>query len=169
MISKDNTAIPILFSASVCNDNDGNYIGFVALSRDITEYRKKEEEIKYLSYHDQLTGLYNRRFYEEELKRLDTTRNLPIAIIMGDVNGLKVVNDSLGHAKGDELLKKVAHAITKGCREGDIVARHGGDEFVVLLPKTGGSCDESNERIKEEKKSGCNGYLRIVRLSCERK
>ena len=135
-ISKDNTAIPILFSASVCNDNDGNYIGFVALSRDITEYRKKEEEIKYLSYHDQLTGLYNRRFYEEELKRLDTTRNLPIAIIMGDVNGLKVVNDSLGHAKGDELLKKVAHAITKGCREGDIVARHGGDEFVVLLPKT---------------------------------
>ena len=135
-LSKNNKIIPILFSASVCNNADGDYIGFVAISRDITEYRQREEKIKFLSYHDQLTGLYNRRYYEEELKRLDTKRNLPISIVMGDVNGLKMINDSFGHEKGDELLKKAAQAIQNGCRSDDITARLGGDEFVVLLPKT---------------------------------
>ena len=135
-LSKKDTRIPILLSASACNDNEGDYLGFVTVSRDITEYKQREEEIRFLSYHDQLTGLYNRRFYEEELKRLDTKRNLPISIIMGDVNGLKIVNDSIGHAKGDELLKKVARALRKACRADDIIARLGGDEFVVLLPKT---------------------------------
>ena len=149
-LSQNNTRIPILFSASVCNDNDGNYMGFVAVSRDITEYKQREEEIKFLSYHDQLTGLYNRRYYEEELKRLDTKRNLPLSIIMGDVNGLKIINDSIGHVKGDELLKKVARAIQKGCRADDIIARLGGDEFVVLLPKTDNiQTEQIIERINE--------------------
>jgi len=136
LISKNNAPIPILFSAAVCNDIDGNILGFVMLSRDITEYKQREEEIKFLSYHDQLTGLYNRRFYEEELKRLDTKRNLPLSIIMGDVDGLKIINDSIGHDKGDELLKKAAQVLSNGCRADDIIARLGGDEFVVLLPKT---------------------------------
>jgi len=90
-----------------------------------------------LSYHDELTGLYNRRFYEEEMKRIDTSRNLPLTIIMGDVNGLKLVNDSFGHAVGDELLKKAAQAIKKGCRADDVIARLGGDEFIAILPNTG--------------------------------
>lgn len=135
-VSQKGTKIPILFSASACNDNAGDYLGFVVLARDISEYKKREEEIRFLSYHDQLTGLYNRRYYEEEIKRLDTDKNLPMAIIMGDVNGLKIVNDSIGHVQGDELLKKVAQAITGGCRTDDVIARLGGDEFVVLLPKT---------------------------------
>jgi diguanylate cyclase (GGDEF)-like protein len=95
------------------------------------------EEIEFLSYHDYLTGLYNRRFFEEELKRHDVSRNFPISIVMGDVNGLKLVNDSFGHPTGDEILKKAAELIAKACRAGDIVARLGGDEFVVLLPKAG--------------------------------
>jgi diguanylate cyclase (GGDEF)-like protein len=99
--------------------------------------KQAEEEIFYLSYHDQLTGLYNRRFYEEELKRLDTERNLPMTIVMGDVNGLKLINDSFGHSMGDKLLKKVAKVIKLGCRTDDIIARLGGDEFVIILPKTG--------------------------------
>ena len=103
---------------------------------DITPRKKSEEEILHLSYHDQLTGLYNRRFYEEEAKRLDTERNLPITIVIGDVNGLKLINDSFGHATGDELLKKVADVIKKGCRADDIIARLGGDEIVIILPKT---------------------------------
>jgi len=104
----------------------------------------------YLSYHDQLTGLYNRRFYTEELEKLDSKENLPITIVMGDVNGLKLINDSFGHAMGDELLKKVAEVIKMGCRTEDIIARLGGDEFVIILPKTAAfETEQIIERIKD--------------------
>ncbi|MHB8072251.1 HD domain-containing phosphohydrolase [Desulfosporosinus fructosivorans] len=107
-----------------------------SLLRDISDRKHMEQKLQFLSYHDQLTGLYNRRFFEEELKRLDVTRNLPLTIVMADVNGLKLVNDSFGHAIGDELLKKVAKVMTQGCRADEIIARLGGDEFVFLLPNT---------------------------------
>ena len=109
---------------------------FATLFSDITERVEIENNIHYLSYHDTLTGLYNRRFYEEELRRLDTERNLPISLIYGDVNGLKLINDAFGHLKGDELLQKAALAIRNTCRTDDIAARWGGDEFVLLLPNT---------------------------------
>lgn len=115
----------------------------IMLEEEINERTKREEEISYLSYHDKLTGLFNRRYYEVEIKRLDTKRNLPISIIIGDVNGLKLINDAFGHDKGDELLQKAAAAIESVCRTNDIVARWGGDEFVILLPKT------ETEEVKE--------------------
>lgn len=88
-------------------DEKGSVIEAVAACIDITERRKAEEKINYLSFHDSLTGLYNRAYFREELKRLDTKRQLPISIIMGDANGLKLVNDAFGHYEGDKLLKKL--------------------------------------------------------------
>ena len=106
------------------------------LTKEVNLRIEREKEITYLGNHDFLTGLYNRRFFEDELKRLDTERNLPLTIIMGDVNGLKLINDSFGHAEGDELLLKVSHVLKTTFRADDIIARVGGDEFMFLLPQT---------------------------------
>lgn len=109
----------------------------IAIIRNITSAKIYREKIEYLSYHDGLTSLYNRRFFEEELSRLDKDRNLPLCIIMVDLNGLKLINDSFGHLVGDEMLIKVAYALKRACRSDEIIARIGGDEFVILVPGMG--------------------------------
>ncbi len=83
-----------------------------------------------------MTGLYNRTYFEEEKKRLDTPRQLPISIIMGDINGLKLTNDVFGHSKGDQVLIQIAEILESCSREEDIISRVGGDEFCILLPQT---------------------------------
>lgn len=130
--------------ASYPQYKDGKIIGCVISFKDVTERKKADERIKYLSCCDALTGLYNRSYLIEELARLNTDKNLPLSIIFGDVNGLKMTNDIFGHAAGDELLKKSADILRRASRDGDIVARVGGDEFIILLPKTG---SEETERI----------------------
>lgn len=105
------------------------------LRQEIEVRKASEERIKYKSYHDELTGLYNRAFYNEELMRCDNKENLPLSIILADLNGLKITNDTLGHEEGDKLLMKIATIIKNNCRDIDTVARIGGDEFVVILPK----------------------------------
>lgn len=109
---------------------------FDALNDTISAQKQTNKLIEALSYRDQLTGLYNRRFYEEELQRLDTSRNLPISLVLLDVNGLKLTNDAFGHQSGDELLKRVAKIVFECCRTDDIISRIGGDEFIILLPRT---------------------------------
>lgn len=134
------------FLHSLCKrvvDESGRAIKLVGTVQDITEQKKLEERLEYMGYHDQLTGLYNRRFFEKEIGRLDTLDNLPLSAIMFDINGLKLTNDSFGHAVGDKLLIKSAEVLTKGCRSVDTVFRLGGDEFVIILPKT-----ETNETVK---------------------
>ena len=114
---------------------NGSY-GVGAYIEDITEKKEQRDRIEYLSFYDSLTCLYNRMFFEEELKRIDTERNLPISIIVGDMNGLKLTNDIFGHDAGDQLLKKAAAVLKSVCRADDIIARVGGDEFSILLPRT---------------------------------
>ncbi|MGM0409551.1 MAG: diguanylate cyclase domain-containing protein [Bacillota bacterium] len=134
-ISKSGEKIYIFFKETKIKLPDGRDC-VLSMQIDYTDYSRQQNEIKYISFHDELTDLYNRSYMEEEMKRLDTKRQLPISIIMIDVNGLKIINDSYGHLAGDKLLKKTAKILKKSVREEDIVARWAGDEFIILLPQT---------------------------------
>ena len=94
------------------------------------------QKLKYLSTHDGLTGLHNRIFFEDEMSRLGRGRQFPISVIVADVDGLKRINDREGHAAGDALLKRAALVLKDAFRADEVVARVGGNEFAVLLPKT---------------------------------
>ncbi|MBA7508847.1 hypothetical protein ES705_00780 [subsurface metagenome] len=126
--------------------------GISILIANFFEKRKTEEKLKYISFHDKLTGLYNRFYLEEEIARLDTKRQLPISIVMGDLNALKLINDAFGYRQGDRLLIKMAKILKKCFREEDIIARWGGDEFVILLPKT---TEEDAVKLVERIREDC--------------
>ena len=132
---KDGSIIWAEINSIVIHNIDG-IIYYEGIVRDITEKKKTEEKLKYLSFHDKLTCLYNRAYFESELDRLNTKRQLPISMIICDLNSLKLVNDAFGHEEGDKLLKRVANMIKIFFRAEDIIARWGGDEFSIILPKT---------------------------------
>jgi len=115
-----------------------------------------------LYYRDNLTGLYNKNYFEEELSRLDTKRQLPISVIMGDINGLKLINDAFGHDIGDAVLRKTAEIMTGSFRDEDLISRGDGDEFIILLPKTSEETAENIiERIKKKCESNHLDYIKI--------
>lgn len=112
----------------------GRVVGGYGIYSDISSRRRYEDQLRYLSTHDALTGLYNRAFFEEEMKRLSTEKIRPVTFISIDVDGLKLVNDTMGHEKGNELLKASAEVLKKALRSTDVLVRMGGDEFVAILP-----------------------------------
>lgn len=124
-------------SVSLLRDEKGDFKGFCGTAREITERVRIEEKLKYLSLHDPLTGLFNRSHFEEAMERAGSPHFLPVTIICMDLNGLKLVNDTMGHKTGDEIIKATAGVLNKFFRSSDMVARVGGDEFVVILSKTG--------------------------------
>ncbi|MDP4088656.1 MAG: diguanylate cyclase [Bacillota bacterium] len=138
---------------------DSNIGGILVNYRDITERNLREEKIRHLSFHDNLTGLYNRTFFENEKERLDNESMLPLSVIVGDINGLKIINDSLGHDEGDKLLVAIAQILEGCCRKDDISARIGGDEFAVLMPKTS---IETVSEIVRKINSACEEYNKKV-------
>lgn len=143
-------------------DEHGEVSLVVGTAKDITDRKVIEDELRYLSTHDSLTGLFNRNFFETELKRLQVSRLFPVSIVICDMDHLKGINDRFGHTKGDYLIKKTAECLQKAFRAEDIIARVGGDEFAVLLPKM----DENNaleavERLKNIIKESGEPYLQL--------
>lgn len=171
LITKDNKEIWVSSNGFPVFYDEDQLIFYRGISIDISHLKIIEEEIRFLSFRDQLTGLYNRRFFEEELDRLDTERNLPLSLIVIDVDGLKLVNDAFGHRAGDLLLKKVASILEKGSRADDIVSRLGGDEFAILLPKT--SLDKATSIIsrinREIKKETVEAINLSISYGCDAK
>ena len=114
-------------------DETGKIVGVICLAVDVSELRETEEKLLYLSFHDVLTGLYNRTYFEEELYRLEKGRHFPISILSVRVDDLLGVNEREGIAAGNELLKQTAQVI-KTFRTEDLVARIAGDKFAIVMP-----------------------------------
>jgi len=160
----------LMIELSIAPIKDYNNIGegVVMVFRDISDKVRKQKEIEFLSYHDFLTGLYNRRYMDQIILDLDKDRYLPLGIMILDLNDLKEMNDQYGHHSGDELLKKVSRILESAIHAKDVLGRIGGDEFLILVPNT--SVEDmyrlkhhlihafDNESIKERKISVALGY-----------
>lgn len=133
-LSSQVLGIGLLFLIQTIYNGLENQAKIIVRSKETIQ--ESEQKYRYLSYHDHLTGLYNRLFWEEELKRIDMENQLPISVIVGDINGIKLMNDAFGHEAGDRIILETAKIMEACCHNNEVVARTGGDEFSILLPKT---------------------------------
>lgn len=141
-------------------DDNGDVVAIEGLVIDITENKIRKAQIKYLSDHDFMTGVYNGRYFKEERERLDSQENcLPLSIIIADINGLRLINDAFGYAEGDRLITETARIIQSCCRESDVLARTGGGEFSILMPRTNN--DEAYS-ILLHLKNACEIYNKMI-------
>lgn len=132
---KDGTSFPVEYFSNP-QYKDGEIIGAVVSFNDISERIKYQQSLINISYMDNLTELFNRRYYEKYIKNIGVEENYPITIIVSDINGLKFFNDSFGHSSGDELLIKITQVFKKTIQVNNLIARMGGDEFVFVLLRT---------------------------------
>ena len=141
-------------SASPIMDQDKNLTGIVYVFRNITDSMIRKEEVEFLSYHDQLTGLFNRRYFEERSAQIVEEINLPISLIIADLNALKLTNDAFGHLRGDQMITSFSEVLKVSFPEKAIVSRIGGDEFAIILPKTS---EELAEKLIQEARQKLKG------------
>ncbi len=138
---KNGEPIELESSSRIIEDDSGNFLGIEGILRDVTERRHMEEELRSMSLRDELTGLYNRRGFitlaAQELKMADRLKR-GIYILYADLDGLKAINDTLGHKEGDAALKETAVILSESFRNSDIIGRIGGDEFVIIPIGTAG-------------------------------
>lgn len=137
-------------------------VGIVGVSRDITKRKELENMLRQMSYTDKLTGLFNRAYFEEQIKILNNEKFYPLSMIIGDANGLKKLNDTRGHLEGDKLIIKISEILKNSCNERDLIFRWGGDEFIILMPNTNSICAQSTyNTILENCKKASNYAMKI--------
>jgi diguanylate cyclase (GGDEF)-like protein/PAS domain S-box-containing protein len=158
MIRKDGSIGFGEISITLVKDKEGYITGFKGIGRDVTARIEYEKQLEYISMHDQLTGIYNRAYFEVELERLSRGRDFPLTIISADLDGLKLINDTMGHETGDNLLKSCVSVIQGSLRQSDIFARVGGDEFTAILPNTDKA---TGEDIVRRVREAINQYNRV--------
>jgi diguanylate cyclase (GGDEF)-like protein/PAS domain S-box-containing protein/putative nucleotidyltransferase with HDIG domain len=149
--------------AEIYKKSIGKVKKIIGIIQDITLLKQKENELKYLANYDYLTGLPNRRFFSSFLDEVDHNDNYPLTVVMADVNGLKLINDAFGHDSGDLLLKAAANIMKSACTEKDFIARIGGDEFVIVLPKV--PVEEVENRIQNIKEKALKTKVESIPLS----
>lgn len=135
-------------------DSNGQVEYVICSAKDITKWKQQKEEIKYLSYYDDLTDVHNKVYFNQKVKYFNKEEFLPLSFIIGDINGLRLINNGFGYKVGDQVLIKVAQKIKASCREEDLIARLAGDEFAVLAPQT----------TKKEVQQICNQ----IKRACEK-
>ena len=148
---KDGSKIFVEISPRVIYEN-GKPKYYEGIVRDKTKDKEYVEKIRYLSFHDALTGLCNWAYFNEKIKTIQKTEDLLVTFIMADVDGLKYVNDTYGHSSGDLLLKEISNILKDNFRDEDTIARTGGDEFYIILP---GTSKEEAGRIVQRIKKKC--------------
>jgi diguanylate cyclase (GGDEF)-like protein/PAS domain S-box-containing protein len=156
---KSGEMIWVLISGAPVMNAEGIVTGTLGIFMDISERKRAEEQLLHDAFHDGLTGLANRALFMDHLRmtiqRCKSRHSNQYAVLFLDYDRFKVVNDSLGHADGDELLKQIARRLERWTRTGDLVARLGGDEFVILLcemPESGEAIKVA-ERIQDDLKT----------------
>lgn len=138
IITKDNEIKWVYEQGKPIFDKDGRVKVLEGVIVDIDEQKERENKINYLTHYDVMTGVYNRRYYNLAIKKMDREEYLPLSIIIGDINGLKLINDAFGHEIGDNMVIRTAALLKNNIRNTDILSRTGGDEFAIFLPNTAG-------------------------------
>lgn len=145
-LRRDGSRFRALNTLTALRDANGALRGFCKITRDLTQHRQAEEQIAFLAHHDLLTGLPNRHLFREKIAQAIARayrNHRKIGVLLLDLDRFKHVNESLGHKQGDQLLKMVAERLQTCVRDGDMIARQGGDEFILLVPDINGHEDLS--------------------------
>ncbi len=152
LINRNGEKTPIADGASPIRDESGQIYGVVMVFRDVTQEKQQRDKIEHIMSHDSMTGLYNRWYMEELLNQYDQAKSGNCVLIMGDLNGLKLVNDAFGHYEGDRFIRKIAMILKSCSGPRDVVCRWGGDEFLILMPDAG---DQDAEQLIERISARC--------------